>query len=342
MSKKQAKNSKIQEDEIVDAAPGDDEAGEEELDEHGLLIENDGADTEAPAATEEDDAPEDKMEAMKKRLEEANREIAEKSRENDELRGKSKVQIEDRFKAAEQNLDVHDQALDAKIEAHNAKIENLQEEIAHLMDSGEHAEALKKQREMNKLDFEVLNFQAGKNFVATKKDELKAAKENADVMNEVKTADDYGSESAATREWIKAHPQFKVNKAGQPLNRFAKVALVAHQEAIDAEDLTPGTPEYLRHIEKKLVAKGELKAADAQYLGQEDEDETEEEDEEPAPPPPPKKKKTATAAPGSSRSNSSGAGSKKVGKLTAEQVEAAKICGMSPEEYWESIKDEAQ
>lgn len=286
---------------------------------------------------EEDPEPEESIEVLKKRVKESDERAAAKERENDELRQKNKGAGEDVFAAKERELNAHAEAVKNTIEAKTALIEKLEEQIVELQENGDNREALKKQRELNKADAELRQAEYAKTHIETLKESLASAKENMEVSSQTMTDKDFETAGylPAARAWIKEHKDFQVDKNGAPLNRFTRIALSAHQMAVDVEEIKEGSPEYFTFIEETLAKKGELKLAEPE------EDDGEEEEEE-QPPPKPKKKKTSqsTAAPGSGRSASPGADGKRKGALTAEEASHAKVCGMSHEEYWEELYGE--
>lgn len=278
--------------------------------------------------------PEESIDGLKKRLKDSDALAAQRGREIETLKKEKTGTVQERFTHAEQIINAREGEVDGIIAAKTSKAETLEKEIADLYEGGDTAAALKKQRELNKLDYELAQAEDYKKGLNGKREELKAAKENAEVSERVMGDADYEAAGylPAARQWIKEHPQFQIGTDGKPLNKFTRVALVAHNEAIDSEDLEEGSPDYFAFINQKLIAKGEMEAPES------DEEDLEEEEEDNPPPPPPRKKAPQnTAAPGANRSNASGAGGKRRGRLTAEEAEAAKICGMGHEEYWEYL-----
>jgi hypothetical protein len=123
---------------------------------------------------------------------------------------------------------------------------------------------------------------------------------------------------AEVADWMERNAWFNPAKADPK----TKLALIAHSEAVDVEGLTPNTPEYFRHIERRVETKfpGTVAADDV--------------DDDAEPPARPQRRAASGPAPVNARAGTPRpASSPSRIKLTAEQVDLAKSLGITPEAY---------
>lgn len=127
--------------------------------------------------------------------------------------------------------------------------------------------------------------------------------------------------------WVRAHPEYARDQ------RKTVAMIAAHNLAISAHDLKPDTPEYFAFVERTLGI-GHSDAAPVRTT--------------PAPAPAARTTTTpeplsAAAKPATQPSpaapSRSGAGAQRM-KLTPQQVEAAKISGITPQEYAKNLLEE--
>ena len=200
--------------------------------------------------------------------------------------------------------------------------EILKANYATAMSEGNFALASEINAEMAKNAAQLLNLENGKIAIETrpKREERRTAIQSNDPVEVL--ASQLAPQSAA---WIRQHPEY----ARDP-KKNAKM-MGAHYKAL-AEELAPNSPEYFAFVEKDLG----IGHSDQRRSQQDDTDDggsaiisraaTGTQRRQGDEPPP--------AAPGR---NGGGGGSKTV-RLTPAQAEAAKISGLSPEEYHASLQ----
>jgi len=202
--------------------------------------------------------------------------------------------------------------------------EILKANYATAMSEGNFALASEINAEMAKNAAQLLNLENGKIAIETrpKREERRAAVQSNDPVEVL--ASRLAPQSAA---WIRAHPEY----ARDP-KKNAKM-MGAHYKAL-AEELAPNSPEYFAFVEKDLG----IGHSDQRRSSQDDDNDDL-----------PTSRTISRAAEGQSRRqndepppaasgrNGSNGGTKTV-RLTPAQAEAAKISGLTPEEYHASLQ----
>jgi hypothetical protein len=135
-----------------------------------------------------------------------------------------------------------------------------------------------------------------------------------------------------TQRWLDANPWF-----GSDAAKTAD-ARAAHGAAV-AANMVPDTPEYWAFIQTTVNRKhrGLMKSPDGDGEGGEADDEQEAGDAAAAAPAPPARQPSG-AAPVNRSSGASGRPGSEL-RLTAEQVEAAKVAGVTPQAYAAALRD---
>ena len=152
--------------------------------------------------------------------------------------------------------------------------------------------------------------------------ERKAAEMQDAEAERASTASQNRGPAPEAAEWLERNAAW-FNKD----KKATALALAAHNEALQVEELTPNTPEYFAFIEEKV---------EGRFPGLVVRDEDEDEELEDAPPPsrrPLSARGAAPVAPNRTPPTGRPAGGSRHVKATAAEVEAAKVAGCSVQEY---------
>lgn len=258
--------------------------------------------------------PEAGIEKLSKQLEDERR---------DKLAAQSRAQAAESDAATARHAEVA-----ARTEAHTSNLNTVTTAIAALtqaMDQGEaqyaealaagdHARAAKINREMNQNAAKLQKLEDGKVALESAPKPTARATPAADPVERL--ASQLSPKSAA---WVRAHPEFAVGSKYQKM-------VAAHQMAM-ADGISADTDAYFESIEDTLKLRQAV-AADPVI------------EVDTAPQRATGGRSTAPAAAPVSRSgSSSGGSSKRVIRLSAEQQEAARISGMTNQEYANSLAE---
>lgn len=263
---------------------------------------------------------------MKKRIEESDTKARELAEENEKLRQQGGQSAQDKNAAQKEAVRANKFAADKAEEAHTAKIADIGKQRQEALAAGDYV------RE-DELNGQLIDLRGELNGIRNYKKQLEAYEANLDKVPPAPAADQPKElYTSATKQWIEAHPQFKTDAQGRPLNKFTRETLNAHDIVTDStaaggHGLTADTPQYFAAVEEILRERGQIS------------------DEEGAAAPAPAAPRKASpagsyAAPGAGKSPAGagkGGGRGKV-TLTADQMKAAKISGMTPEAYYEQMK----
>lgn len=139
------------------------------------------------------------------------------------------VERERHFKAAED-------AITNGMVAAQSEVERLTDLAAKASEEGRFADAAKFTRQAAVHEFKLEGFEANKGQLAADRERIK----NQPV-------DPEATLSPATRAWINEHPQFRTDSV------YRGWATAAHDEAVQRLGLTPDTPAYFAHVNKRLA-----------------------------------------------------------------------------------------
>lgn len=216
--------------------------------------------------------------------------------------------------------------IEGGIQQLNTNKEILKANYATALSEGNYALASEINAEMSKNAAQLLNLENGKIAIETrpKREERRAAIQSNDPVEAL--ASQLAPQSAA---WIRAHPEY----ARDP-KKNAKM-MGAHYKAL-AEDLAPNSAEYFAFVEKDLG----IGHSDQRRDQQQDDDAGDDL---------PGSRTVSRAASGTQRrqgdepppaasGRNGGSGGSKTVRLTPAQAEAAKISGLTPEEYHKSLQ----
>lgn len=246
-------------------------------------------------------SPEEGLEKLKKQLEDerAGR-LAAEQRANDASRGEAAARTE----VQTSQLDLVKGAIERLTESSDA----LEGQYADAMAAQDFKAAAKLQRQMGDNSAKLIQLEAGKKSLESAPKPVPRAP--------VDPVERFAADlSPASATWVRAHPEFVRD------SHKNRQMIAAHEFAL-ARGLKADSPEYFASIEKTLdivapvVAKVEIESDAsvdaAQATGG---------------------RSTAPAAAPVSRSNGAHGNRPNVVKLTSEQVEIAKMMGMTPEDY---------
>lgn len=191
--------------------------------------------------------------------------------------------------------------------------ESLKAQYADAMASGDFAKAADVQSSMAENAVKLLNLENGKIAIETapKREARRTATASGDPVE--RAISDWKL-SSASAEWVRKHPEYATDP------RKTQRMLAAHNLAV-TDDLEPETPEYFAHVERTLG------------MGHSDARPPQREAKIEAP-------LSAAAAPAQRRDSqpppapaSRGGSNGRTIRLTPQQAEAAKISGLTNEEY---------
>jgi len=303
------------EHQLLDAA-----ARGEEVDASGA---EDGADANGDASDngnvkKKTEAVEPSIEDLKKQLaeEKSAREAAErKAKDAEETGNKAKNSA---IEAAEARLLMAEEKLKSDKDAAAKAFDDAEKEYGDAYDAGDKEKVLAANRKMFDAKLKLARLEGNelglqnyrKNFDENKKKIVEAPEDQGEYLTD-KQLEDYTPEA---RKWINGHPQFRQSE------EFRRKAIKAHHKAL-GNDITPDTEEYFKFLEEETGLREP----------EEDTQVDDATDAEPAKKPAPKKP-IPTTPPSRDLGGTKKPGGRFV-KLTAEELDAAETCGMSPDEY---------
>lgn len=295
--------------------------GDEGTDDEGG--EGEGAD----AGSQDDDTAESpEIKKLREQAAQSGAKAEEYRLENEKLKGEKKQAVDAQFAQAEVTLDSHERENATSIEAANAAIAELKKQKKEALDSGDNEAvvALDDKIMDKKQDIRGLEFQ--KTQIADAKVKLKDIKEKQlkAPQQEERSAGD-AQLTPAAKAWVDKNPRFNTDA------EYQAEAIGAHEVAV-RKGIKVDSPAYFKFIEDRLAKAFPDDQAD-------DGDDGAEDNENQGDAEPPKKKPIKNpqsfGASGGSGQNAGGTPRKKIGQLTAAEVEAAEISGMTAKEYWE-------
>lgn len=208
----------------------------------------------------------------------------------------------------EQQLDAYEESYTNAAALRKREIESLEDDIAAALDEGDHKKSAQLQTKLYKAVNELERAEGGKAKVAEIREQLKKAPVKEESSGEAYTD--------AAKSWINEHPRFNTDAD------YKAEAIAAHHAAV-GRGIKVDSPEYFAMLNKRLEREF---PEDDEDLGSQDREE--EEEKRPA-----KKQSQSMAAPSRGAGGAGKPGKAKF-KLSPDEVEAAEVCGMTPEEYY--------
>ena len=283
---------------------------------------------------EKDDEPSaaEQIESLKKQVADSNARADSEEKKRRELEKKQVSSIDDMEAAEQGRVKLAEEKLATDLELANRDVTELRRKLREAKENGD----LDKEDEIND---KLLDAKIKQKQITDAKDGFEKWKASRPAVwddarkkaeKKVNSADEIPfNESDFTPkalEWINEHPQFKTDKV------FNTKAIRAHHAAV-GEGIEEDSEEYFQFLNKRLglTDAGEATEADKEAEAKAKKEAAVEVVEEQ-----PKPKKIQTQLPPSR----SGGGQvrqegNRIKKLTAAEVEAAQISGMTNEEYWD-------
>lgn len=182
----------------------------------------------------------EEKEAYKRRAEQHATRADAVQKERDEAWRRISTEVDQRYQAEEQRID-------AELQASEAAAQGLEQQYARLLQEGEYVQAAAAQR---KLASEQVRFDLAtraKTGLEQAKAQMKAQAEDQARVAAERARDPLAIYSAATRQWIEAHPQFTTDKV------YKARVLLAHEKAVSAGKAVD-SPDYFKFIEDDIAA----------------------------------------------------------------------------------------
>lgn len=177
------------------------------------------------------------------------------------LKGKVRDSELAKMTAQEREVASAQEACDSKLAALEGEADSIESQIATLSDEPGHGKDIAKlTRQLTTVTASITAETSRKDYLAAQRDKVtganKQARETAPAAEGRKLANGIAFDglNAQTKVWLEAHP-----KAFTDI-RYAKLATLAAQKAVEIEDLKDGSPEYFEFIESEL---GEGPSVDA-------------------------------------------------------------------------------
>jgi len=290
--------------------------------EDGLDLEGGGEEEGADAGSQGDDTGEsDEIKKLRKQAEESGAAAEKYREENERLKGQNKVAIDARFEAAESALNAHERENITSIQSMKDSIKELQEKKKEALNSGDNDSVVDIDDKIMEKKLDLRGLENQKSQIADAKVKLTTIKENAlKAPEQSKQTNAEAELTPAAKAWVDKNPRFNTDA------EYQAEAIGAHEVAV-RKGIKVDSPAYFKFIEDRL----------AKAFPEEDDgsDDAGEGDESPEPKKKPVKNPQSFGASGSSGQNPGGTTRKKIGNLTAAEVEAAEMSGMTNKEYWD-------
>lgn len=213
------------------------------------------------------------------------------------------------------------QAINNAIEAANRETEAALQQYEFAMSAADYNASGKAQAKIAKVAAQLAQLEAAKSQIDAQVGQRQQVR--VDVSPPYRQADPteqfISAQNPKVQSWLRQHPGSVVDKNGRP--DFSPDAWAGHYDAL-AKGIAEGSDEYFQHLTDRVMP-----AADVDD-GVDD-----------APAPAPIQRRTAPVAAPVSRDTPSNSGAPRKPTrmhLTADEAEAAKFSGLSPQQYWEN------
>lgn len=171
-----------------------------------------------------------------------------------------------RMSADERAIVSEQEACDGRLEAAESAASAIESQIAQLADEPGHgADIAKLTRQLSTLSVKIEAETGRKDYLAAQREKVTTHNKQ---QREAAPADDNGRKlangillsnlGAPTQAWLEARPKAFTDV------RYAKLAVLAAQKAVDVEGLQDQSPEYFRFIEKELGEGPAIASADVE------------------------------------------------------------------------------
>lgn len=191
----------------------------------------------------------DEQESLRQELEQyKQRAVAAENALRDEQAGRRRAELAT-MSEQEQRIVAQQESCESNLSALGGQADSLEAQIAQLADEPGHgAEIAKLNRQMSRVEGQILEETRRKNYLAEQRELAKTKRETPPAPTGRTLANGFPIErfSAATNAWLDKHPRAFTDRD------YVEQLIVASGTAVKVKHLTPDTPEYFAFVEDLL------------------------------------------------------------------------------------------